>query len=117
MTDTALFPGALRPAWRSGLPSRGTARGGFVTGAAWKDWAGALVIGQMSGRRLLVLQLTDTGNAVRAVTPLLEDLNVRLRNVQQGPDGALYISTSSDNDQSNVRTQVWRLAPVGDAGQ
>jgi glucose/arabinose dehydrogenase len=117
MTDTGLFPGALRPAWRSGLPSRGTGGGAFVTGAAWKDWAGALVIGQMSGRRLLVLQLTDTGNAVRAVTPLLEDLNVRLRNVRQGPDGALYISTSSDNDLSNVRTQVWRLAPVGDAGQ
>lgn len=112
MTDTGLYPDALRPAWRSGLPARGTGGGGFVTGAAWKDWAGALVIGQMSGRRLLVLQLADAGNAVSAVTPLLEDLNVRLRHVRQGPDGALYISTSSDNNQSNVRTQVWRLAPV-----
>jgi glucose/arabinose dehydrogenase len=113
MTDTRLYPDALRPAWRSGLPARGTGGGRFVTGAIWKDWRNALVIGQLSGRRLLVLQLTDTGNAVRAVTPLLEDFNVRLRHVVQGPDGALYISTSSDNNRSDVRTQVWRLSPNG----
>lgn len=111
MTDTGLYPDALRPAWRSGLPARGTGGGTFVTGPVWKDWRNALVIGQMSGRRLLVLQLTDTGDAVRAVTPLLEELNVRLRHVVQGPDGSLYISTSSDNNHSNVRTQVWRLSP------
>ncbi|NML14899.1 PQQ-dependent sugar dehydrogenase [Azohydromonas caseinilytica] len=111
MTDTRLYPEALRPAWRSGLPARGTGGGAFLTGAAWKDWRGALVIGQLSGRRLLVLQLTGTGNAVRAVTPLLEGLDVRLRNLAQGSDGALYISTSSDNNHNDVRTQVWRLVP------
>lgn len=113
MTDTGLYPDALRPAWRSGVPARGTGGGTFVSSASWKDWRNALVIGQLSGRRLLVLQLTDTGNAVRAVTPLLEELNVRLRQVVQGPDGALYVSTSSDNNRSDVRTQVWRLSPHG----
>ena len=117
MTDTRLYPDALRPAWRSGLPARGTGGGSFVTGPVWKDWRNALVIGQLSGRRLLVLQFTDTGNAVRAVTPLLEELGVRLRQVVQGPDGSLYISTSSDNNRSNVRTQVWRLSPHGGTNQ
>ncbi|WP_157267564.1 PQQ-dependent sugar dehydrogenase [Azohydromonas aeria] len=111
MTDTALYPAALPPAWRSGLPARGTGGGSFVSGAAWKDWDGALVIGQLSGRRLLVLQLDAGGNAVRAATPLLQDVETRLRNVAQGPDGALYISTSSDNNRSDRRTQVWRLVP------
>jgi glucose/arabinose dehydrogenase len=116
MTDTGLYPDALRPAWRSGLPSSGTAGGTFMTAAAWTIWRNALVVGQMSGRRLLVLQLNDGGNAVGTVTPLLGDLGVRLRHPVQGPDGSLYISTSSDNDRSDVRTQVWRLRPGGSAG-
>jgi glucose/arabinose dehydrogenase len=111
MTDTALYPDALRPAWRSGTPALGTAGGGFVNAAAWKDWRGALVLGQLSGRRLLVLQLTANGNAVRSATPLLQQLGVRLRTVAQGPDGALYVATSSEHNVNDVRTEIWRLRP------
>lgn len=111
MTDTVLYPDALRPAWRTGKPSRGTAHGAFLSAAGWKGWKGALVVSQLSGRRLLVLQFAPDGNSVRYATPLLEDRGVRLRAVVQGPDGALYVSTSSDNNRSDVQTQVWRLKP------
>jgi glucose/arabinose dehydrogenase len=111
MTDTSLYPDALRPAWRSGAPALGTAGGDFVNAAAWKGWRGALVIGQLSGQRLLVLQLTADGNAVRSATPLLQEWGVRLRTVAPGPDGALYVATSSRGNVNNVPTEIWRLRP------
>lgn len=112
MTDTTLYPSAMLPVWRSGSPARGTGGGDFLVGSAWKGWNGALAVAQMSGRRLLVLQLDSTGTRVVAQTPLLNTLNYRIRNAVLGRDGALYLSTSSDNNENQiVATELWRLAP------
>ena len=73
---------------------------------AWKGWENALVIAQLVGAKLVVLQFDATGQVSRS-TPLFGDLNTRLRVPVQGPDGALYIAT----DLGGTSGAIWRVAP------
>ena len=106
MTDLARYPTAMRPFWSSGSLARGTSGGGFISGTAWKAWNGALVIGQLSGLKLVVLTFKIDGS-LKAATPLYGDLNTRLRTPVQGPDGALYVTT----DVASGGGEIWRIAP------
>ena len=106
MTDLARYPTAMRPFWSSGSLARGTSGGGFISGTAWKAWNGALVIGQLSGLKLVVLTFKSDGS-LKAATPLYGDLNTRLRTPVQGPDGALYVTT----DVASGGGEIWRIAP------
>lgn len=106
MTDTSRYAAAMRAVWSSGSPARGTSGGGFISGTAWKAWDGALVIGQLSGTKLLVLTFTASGT-LKAATPLYASLGTRLRTPLQGPDGSLYVTT----DGANGNGQIWRITP------
>ncbi len=53
------------------------------------DWRGNLFVGAMAGRHLVRLVLD--GERVVAEEQLLEELELRVREVRQGPDGALYV--------------------------
>lgn len=65
----------------------------FLTSDRYPGWKGQLFVGNLSGKALLRIKLD--GHKVieqqRLVTGLLE----RIRDVRQGPDGWLYIVTSS----------------------
>jgi len=61
----------------------------FYTGDMFPEWKGNLLIGGMAAKSLIRLVLD--GDKVVAEEHLLKDLNQRVREVQQGPDGALYI--------------------------
>jgi glucose/arabinose dehydrogenase len=61
----------------------------FYTGNLFPDWKGNLFIGAMAGQHLVRLVLD--GNKVIAEEKLLTELKQRIREVRQGPDGALYI--------------------------
>ena len=106
MTDLVRYPAAMRPFWSSGSPARGTSGGGFISGTAWKAWDGALVIGQLSGTKLVVLTFNANGS-MKAATPVFADQNTRLRTPVQGPDGALYVTT----DVGSGGGEIWRIAP------
>lgn len=106
MTDVARYPAAMPATWKSGAPARGTSGATFLRGAAWKGWENALVIAQLVGAKIVVLQLGSDGS-VRNTTPLFESLNTRLRVPVQGPDGALYIAT----DVGGTGGAIWRVAP------
>jgi aldose sugar dehydrogenase len=75
----------------------------FYTGAAFPDWKGSLFIGSMGQTRLVRLTL-DNGR-VTGEEHLLKERGQRVRDVRQGPDGALYIVTDQDNGE------LWRIAP------
>jgi aldose sugar dehydrogenase len=107
MTDTTRFPAAVRPAWTTGSSSQGMAGGSFLSGAQWRDWNGAFVAALLAGRRLEVLQLDGPGAMATKNTPILNTLNVRLRSVTQGPDGALYVAT----DGEPAGDEIWRVMP------
>jgi glucose/arabinose dehydrogenase len=60
----------------------------FYTGDLFPEWRGNLFVGAMAGRHLVRLVLD--GERVVAEERLLEELDLRIREVRQGPDGALY---------------------------
>jgi glucose/arabinose dehydrogenase len=75
----------------------------FYTGDAFPAWKNSLFIGALKERRLVRLTL-DKGR-VMGEEHLLVDRGHRIRDVRQGPDGALYVVTDDQNGE------LWRIAP------
>jgi glucose/arabinose dehydrogenase len=71
------------------VPSIAPSGMAFYTGDLFPEWRGNLFVGAMAGRHLVRLVLD--GERVVAEEKLLEDLELRVREVRQGPDGALYV--------------------------
>lgn len=77
----------------------------FVTGG---PWAGSLVFAGLRGQSLYRLTLDPNDpRKVQSLQVLLERKYGRLRDVAEGPDGALYILTSNGDGRGN-------LPPEGD---
>lgn len=75
----------------------------FYTGSAFRAWQGNLFVGALKDKRLVRLVLEN--DRVVGEEHLLKDRGHRIRDVRQGPDGALYVTTDDDNGE------VWRIAP------
>jgi glucose/arabinose dehydrogenase len=71
------------------VPSIAPSGMAFYTGNLFPEWRGNLFVGAMAGRHLVRLVLD--GERVVAEEKLLEELELRVREVRQGPDGALYV--------------------------
>ena len=82
------MPGVEEPIyyWVPSIAPSGMA---FYTGTLFPQWKGDLFIGAMAGQHLVRLVLKD--DRIVAEEKLLVDLKRRIREVRQGPDGALYI--------------------------
>jgi glucose/arabinose dehydrogenase len=61
----------------------------FYTGDLFPEWKGNLFVGALAGQHLVRLVLN--GDRVVAEEKLLMDLKQRIRDVRQGPDGAVYV--------------------------
>lgn len=75
----------------------------FYTGDAFPAWRGSLFIGGLVSTRLVRLVLKD--NRVVGEEHLLTERGQRIRDVRQGPDGALYMVTDDSNGE------LWKIAP------
>lgn len=75
----------------------------FHSGRAFPAWRGNLFIGSMKEKRLV--RLTLDGTRVSGEEHLLVDRGQRIRDVREGPDGALYLVTDEDNGE------LWRIGP------
>lgn len=75
----------------------------YYTGAAFPAWRGNIFIGGLASQKLVRLVMKD--NRVVGEENLLADRGQRIRDVRQGPDGALYVVT----DQSSG--ELWKIAP------
>lgn len=69
----------------------------FYDGERFPAWRGNLFIGALAGRALIRLELR--GDQVVHEERLLEQLDARIRDVRQGPDGYLYVLTDAANGQ------------------
>ena len=76
----------------------------FYTGSAFPAWRGSIFIGGLASQRLVRLVIKD--DRVVGEEHLLTDRGQRIRDVRQGPDGALYVVT----DQANG--ELWKITPV-----
>jgi len=77
----------------------------FYSGDAFPAWKGSLFIGGMKDKDLVRLVLKD--DRVVGEERLLKDFGQRIRDVRQGPDGALWVVT---DEEAGV---VARVAPKG----
>jgi len=63
----------------------------FYTGDLFPEWKGSVFVGALAGQHLARLVLK--GDRVVAEEKLLADFKQRIRDVRQGPDGAVYLLT------------------------
>jgi aldose sugar dehydrogenase len=75
----------------------------FYTGNAFPAWRGSLFVGSLKDRRLV--RLVGDDDRVKGEEHLLADRKQRIRDVRQGPDGAIYIVTDEENGE------LWRISP------
>ncbi|NJD09460.1 MAG: PQQ-dependent sugar dehydrogenase [Gemmatimonadetes bacterium] len=75
----------------------------FYTGDQFPAWSGNLFIGALREQRLVRLVLEN--DRVIGEEHLLTDRGQRIRDVRQGPDGALYLVTDEQNGE------LWRITP------
>ena len=66
----------------------------FYTGELFSAWRGSLFVGALAGKQLV--RLVISGEKIIAEEQLLRGL-ARIRDVEQGPDGALYLLTDEAN--------------------
>jgi glucose/arabinose dehydrogenase len=86
------------------VPSIAPSGMAFYTADLMPKWKGSLFVGALKAEVLVRLSLE--GEKVTGEERLLHDLGERIRDVRQGPDGALYLLT----DASNGR--ILRVAPA-----
>jgi glucose/arabinose dehydrogenase len=72
-------------------PSIAPSGAAFYTGDLFPEWRGNLFVGALAGQALHRLVLDD--ERVVGEEKLLSDLGERIRDVRQGPDGALWLLT------------------------
>lgn len=95
-------PGLEQPVyyWDPSIAPSGMA---FYTGDLLPAWKGNLFVGALAGSHLARLVLD--GEKVVAEEKLLAGEGERIRDVREGPDGALYVATDSGNGR------ILRIAP------
>ena len=83
----------------------------FYTGDRFKGWNGNAFVGALNGKALVRIALNQPVQAEHREN-LLASLNVRVRDVQQGPDGNLYICTELAASGSTANGTVLRIEPI-----
>tara|TARA_R110002110_G_scaffold79145_7_gene207059 strand:- start:5 stop:1177 length:1173 start_codon:yes stop_codon:yes gene_type:complete len=79
------------------VPSIGPSGMAFYTGDAIPEWKGDLFVGGLAIPQLARLELN--GDEVVHDEAMLKELGLRIRDVRQGPDGALYLLTGEEDGQ------------------
>jgi len=77
----------------------------FYTGDVYPGWRGSLLIGGLASQALVRLVIEN--GRVTLEERYLGELNERIRDVQQGPDGYLYLVTDADDGR------ILRVVPAG----
>lgn len=83
----------------------------FYTGDRFPEWKGNLFVGALSGQRVERIAFGRPGQA-ELRQPMLTELGLRFRDVEQGPDGYLYLTTEVRYGTSNPDGAVLRLEPA-----
>ncbi len=72
------------------------------TGDTFGDWSGSVLIGSLSRQALVRLRVGEGMVTHEEIIPL----DARIRDVEQAPDGSVYVLTDAADGH------VWRLAPL-----
>ena len=83
----------------------------WYTGDKFPQWKNSLFVGALTTRVLLRVSFGQPSQAERR-EPLLAQLNVRIRDVQQSPDGYIYVATEGAIRGDTADGMVLRLEPA-----
>jgi glucose/arabinose dehydrogenase len=86
------------------VPSIAPSGMAFYNGAAFPAWRGNLFVGALAGKALVRLDVD--GEKIGKEERLLTNMDQRIRDVREGPDGALWLITD------NSAGQILRLTPA-----
>jgi glucose/arabinose dehydrogenase len=75
----------------------------FYRGDAFPQWNGSVFVGGLVSESLVRLELEN--DRVAGEEHLLADRKRRIRDVRQGPDGALYVVTDHEDGE------LWKIVP------
>ena len=82
----------------------------FYTGNRFPSWKGNLFVGALNGKSLQRVAFNQPSQAERREL-LLAQLNVRIRDVQQGPDGLIYVATELASGGTDPDGTILRIEP------
>ena len=105
--------GMKDPIWSSGNVTFATSGATFVTGPQWGSWSGSLFVVALKDTSLRRFTVTPTLGTQQDL--LLKGTYGRLRAAVQGPDGALYLTTSNRDGRGSPVSgddRVVRVAPA-----
>jgi glucose/arabinose dehydrogenase len=75
----------------------------IYSGKLWPDWAGDIFVGSL--KRDFVSRLDRDGDAIKSEERLFEDAYYRIRDVREGPDGAIWFLSEGDG-------ALYRMTPA-----
>lgn len=101
MTDKSRYPKARSAKWKSGSPTVATSGATFLDGKQWESWDGRLAVAMLKGKGIMTFSVSKDMKLTRRDT-IAQDYG-RIRSVEQGPDGALYFTTSNGTDDAVYR--------------
>lgn len=105
MTDKAKFPDSIDATWNSGSSTQAPSGLAAIKGTKWKAWSGALALAMQKTAHLKIIFLDQAGKFAKEERILTD--KGRLRDVEQAPDGSLYVST----DNGSGKDEIIRLVP------
>lgn len=83
----------------------------FYNGERFKGWKGSMFVGALTTRMLLRMSFGQPSQAERR-EPLLVALNTRIRDIQLGPDGNLYVATEGATGGTAADGRVLKIEPI-----
>jgi glucose/arabinose dehydrogenase len=101
------FAEGMEQPWLFWSPSISLAAITFYTGDKFPDWKGNIFVGGLVGTQLQRIVLSPTNGLPIRRQSMLTELRQRIREVQQGPDGLLYLLTDEEAGA------LLRIEPVG----
>jgi aldose sugar dehydrogenase len=82
----------------------------FYTGDKFKEWKGNLLVGSLNGQSVQRMAFNRPSQAEPRES-LLRSMNIRFRDVVQGPDGFIYVATELRSGGTTPDGTVLRLEP------
>ena len=93
------------------VPSISPSSIAFYTGDKFPAWKGSLFIGGLTNRQLVRMSFNQPSQAEKR-EGLLTQLNIRVRDVVQGPDGNIYVATEQSSGGQQADGTVLRIEPA-----
>jgi aldose sugar dehydrogenase len=110
-----------QPWWRPGIemprmvwvPSISPSSLTFYTGDKFPEWRGNVFVGALTAQHLqrVVIRSGGGGGQAEQRQPMLTELGARVRDVEQGPDGFLYVATEVAYGNGKPDGAVLRIEP------